>query len=596
MDPTVKKASQRATKIMHRIIRLAKDGKSIFEISQLTGVLEEKIHQIIEYWQNKSAIKPTVGDPVKQVLTQEQINSIKELYIMKRTYAEISSLLGVEQAVIVECCKLFADTQTLNDPNVNPVHNAHGEETKLPPLTQKDLDAIKKLADNNIPADTIIEVLSLNPRLVKDALGMIRRPNAKLITDLDFQVGLEETKRPQLTQQQINSIKNLAAQNLEAEAVAEILGLDLPSVNEILFLLKKPQIAPLPNSNLQPALLAVNELNFDAMSFSEIAEEAELNIALLKSIDETPLVTQTLQLLLQLILRNRTHSEDLRNEADTLQIVRDSTARDEEVKDLRDSINYLEVKAERIYSYSESTSTLWWRDLNSNQTSSKVIKNFTFLAGSYWVEVPDKSLIITGGVDHKTTKQAWKIDTNSFEVAQLEPMLQRRRSHGSCYHAGYVYALSGLESDSFRVRNCERLSLVTNRWERIPDEINCPVADICPIVVENSIYIVGGFETTPCKKVQVLILHSLKWKSFNLSISDFSHTISSFVVPDRNGLFFISDNKVIHLDLLSHEITLKKKLLKPGQSKGGQCYYYNQFLHLAFDAGEPRFEFLGKIN
>jgi hypothetical protein len=99
-------------------------------------------------------------------------------------------------------------------------------------------------------------------------------------------------------------------------------------------------------------------------------------------------------------------------------------------------------------------------------------------------------------------------------------MLNPRGFHAAVYHTPHLYALGGSD-DAGYLSECERLVCAENRWEALP-----PLPRACRamsgVVIESSLYALGGHDESHLDLVQKLSLESLTWElmQFRLPFAD----------------------------------------------------------------------------
>jgi hypothetical protein len=88
-------------------------------------------------------------------------------------------------------------------------------------------------------------------------------------------------------------------------------------------------------------------------------------------------------------------------------------------------------------------------------------------------------------------------------------MLTPRYLHAAVYHTPHLYILEGY--DDRNLSECERYVCAENRWEALsllPRACTCTSG----VVVENSLYALGGYDGSELDLVQKLSLESLTWE------------------------------------------------------------------------------------
>jgi hypothetical protein len=165
-----------------------------------------------------------------------------------------------------------------------------------------------------------------------------------------------------------------------------------------------------------------------------------------------------------------------------------------------------------IYSYKQNTDQLHRTSLVTGERSSYRVPSYTFKYGCCWSEVPGGSLLITGGGYPFAVMEVVRLDTRrEFAVAHCAPMITARRSHAAVCHTPHLYVLGGWNYNSRELSECERYVCAENRWQALP-----PLTRACcqtsGVVVENSLYALGGCYQCELDLVQKLSLESLTWE------------------------------------------------------------------------------------
>jgi hypothetical protein len=130
-------------------------------------------------------------------------------------------------------------------------------------------------------------------------------------------------------------------------------------------------------------------------------------------------------------------------------------------------------------------------------------------------ELPGGSLLITGG-HLDAVREVVKIDTlRECAVSSQPPMHTARYSHAAVYHSQYLYVLGGYNGRD--LSECERYVCAESRWEELPD---LPIAcrAMSAVVLDNSLYALGGYARKFLDTVQKLNLVSLTWELMQLKL------------------------------------------------------------------------------
>jgi hypothetical protein len=183
-----------------------------------------------------------------------------------------------------------------------------------------------------------------------------------------------------------------------------------------------------------------------------------------------------------------------------------------------------------IYSYKYNTEQLLRTSLVTGEPSSHRVPSYTFKQGCCWSEVSGGSLLITGG-GNPEVREVVRIDTRrDFAVAHCAPMLTPRRFHTTVYHTPHLYILGG-STGSKDLSECERFVCAQNRWQALP-----PLPRACRattgVVVESSLFALGGYDESELDLVQKLSLKSLTWELMQFRLPSTGYGIPCFKLRD----------------------------------------------------------------
>jgi hypothetical protein len=246
-----------------------------------------------------------------------------------------------------------------------------------------------------------------------------------------------------------------------------------------------------------------------------------------------------------------------------------------------------------IYSYEYETHQLHRTHLVTGEHSSHRVPTYTFKYGCCWSEVPGGSLLITGG-EVPAVGEVVMIDTRrEFAVAHCSPMFTPRMAHAAVYHTPHLYILGGW-SGSY-LSECERYVCAENRWETLP---HLPRAcnNTSGVVVESSLYALGGSDDSLLDLVQKLSLESFTWElmQFRLPFADFG--IPCFKLRDTEVYLVV---KMTLCSFTALEVRPLKTLTEGMPSWYGTSYYYRGTLYCSScDGGVDSYEIgsLSRLN
>jgi hypothetical protein len=236
-----------------------------------------------------------------------------------------------------------------------------------------------------------------------------------------------------------------------------------------------------------------------------------------------------------------------------------------------------------IYSYKIDTDQLHRTNLVTGEPSSHRVLSYTFKRYCCWSEVPGGSLLITGGGHPTPVKEVVRIDLGTFEVSPQPHMLTPRYMHAAVYHTPHLYILAGW-NDRRCLKECERYVCAENRWEALP-----PLPRACRestgVVVESSLYALGGYDGGNLDLVQKLSLQSLTWELMQLRLPYASRSIACFKLRDTEVYLVV--NKTL-CSFTAFEVRPLKTLTKDIQSWFGASYYRRGTLYCSSFHGGVR--------
>jgi hypothetical protein len=246
-----------------------------------------------------------------------------------------------------------------------------------------------------------------------------------------------------------------------------------------------------------------------------------------------------------------------------------------------------------IYSYEYFLNTLHRTNLVTGEQSSHQVPSYTFNVGCCWSEVLGGSLLVTGGLnrDYRAVREVVRIDTRrEFAVSHCPPMLTRRRAHAAVYHTPLLYVLGG--NDDSYLRECERYVCVENRWEALS-----PLPRACSgmsgVVVESSLYALGGYRAAPLDLVQKLSLESLTWELMQFRLPFAGMSIPCFKLRDTEVYLVVNATLC---SFTAFEVRPLKTLTKGMMSTGGASYYCRGTLYCSNWEGRVRCYEIGNLS
>jgi hypothetical protein len=242
-----------------------------------------------------------------------------------------------------------------------------------------------------------------------------------------------------------------------------------------------------------------------------------------------------------------------------------------------------------IYSYEINTDQLRRTNLDTGEHSSHRVPSYTFKGGCCWREVPGGSLLITGGAI--AVREVVRIDTRrEFAAAHCAPMLTPRLAHAAVYHTPHLYILGGV-ADSY-LSECERYVCAENRWEALP-----PLPKACShlsgVLLESSLYALGGYNESKLYWVQKLSLESLTWELMQFRLPFAGYGIPCFKVRDTEVYLVVNETLC---SFTAFEVRPLKTLTEDIRSWYGASYYCRGTLYCSSYEGAVRSLEIGNLS
>jgi hypothetical protein len=244
-----------------------------------------------------------------------------------------------------------------------------------------------------------------------------------------------------------------------------------------------------------------------------------------------------------------------------------------------------------IFSYSHGTDQLHRTSLVTGEQHKHRVPSYRFKASCCWSEVPGGNLLITGG-GHPAVREVVRIDTRrEFAVSHCPSMLTPRRNHAAVYHSQLLYVLGGVSGNNIS-RRCERYVCAENRWEALP-----PLPRACisasGVVVESSLYALGGWDGTQLDLVQKLSLESLAWELIQLRLPYAGWAIPCFKLNDTEVYLVV--NATLY-SFTALEVRLLRTLTENINSWFGTSYYRRGTLYCSNHRGLVRSLEIGSLS
>jgi hypothetical protein len=245
-----------------------------------------------------------------------------------------------------------------------------------------------------------------------------------------------------------------------------------------------------------------------------------------------------------------------------------------------------------IYSYRENTEQLHRTNLVTGEPSSLKTPSYRFKYCCCWSAGLEGSLLITGGGRPTAVREVVRIDTRrEFAVVHCPPMLTPRVYHAAVYHTPHLYIFGGWHDRRY-LSECERYVCADHRWEALPPlPITC--ASTSGVVVESSLYALGGHDGEDLDLVQKLSLESLTWELMQLRLPHAGVGIPCFKVSDTEVYLVV--NKTL-CSFIGLQVRPLKTLTEDIRSWRGASYYHRGTLYCSYDEGTVRSYEIGSLS
>jgi hypothetical protein len=261
------------------------------------------------------------------------------------------------------------------------------------------------------------------------------------------------------------------------------------------------------------------------------------------------------------------------------------------LQDTREALNHLNEVPTFIYSCKQNTDQLHRTNLVTGVHSVYRLPSYTFKEVCFCSEVPRGSLLITGG-GYPAVREVVRIDTRrEFAVSLCPPMLTPRKGHAAVYHTPHLYILGGFDNRGY-LSECERYVCAENRWEALP-----PLPRACMstsgVVVENSLFALGGYDELELDLVQKLSLESLTWELMQFRLPHSDYSIPCFTLRDTEVYLVVSKTLC---SFTAFEVRPLKPLTEDIQSWYGSSYYCSGTLYCSSYEGGVRSLKIGSLS
>jgi hypothetical protein len=236
-----------------------------------------------------------------------------------------------------------------------------------------------------------------------------------------------------------------------------------------------------------------------------------------------------------------------------------------------------------IFSYNQPNKELHLTNLCTGVESCHSVQINQFCC---WTELPEGSLLLTGGGIPEAVREVVEIDVKTFAVSPQTPMHSARNRHAAVYYLEHVYVLGGYVSSSNFLADCERYSCASKLWETLP-ALPSPCYAMSPVVIENCLYALGGNAgcETDLDSIHMLRLDRLTWQLLELRLPQSGCYIPCFKVRDSQVYLLI--NKTLY-SFTPCKVTPLKTLAEDVQSFFGASYYCRGTLYCSDYRGAAR--------
>jgi hypothetical protein len=244
-----------------------------------------------------------------------------------------------------------------------------------------------------------------------------------------------------------------------------------------------------------------------------------------------------------------------------------------------------------IYSYVQSSDQLHRTNLVTGEHSSYRVPPYILKWGCRCNELPEGSLLFIGGGD-PALRDVVRIDTRrEFAVTQWAPMLTPRNCLAAVYHTPHLYVLGGQRASRSILSECERYVCAENRWQALP-----PLPRACShksgVVVESSLYALGGYDGSALDLVQKLSLENLTWELMQFRLPHAGFGIPCFKLRDTEVYLVVNQTL---WSFTAFDVRPLKTLTEAIYCYYGVSYYRRGTLYCFSDHGAARDYELGSL-
>jgi hypothetical protein len=300
-----------------------------------------------------------------------------------------------------------------------------------------------------------------------------------------------------------------------------------------------------------------------------------------------------LRLILVARYRNQCNQTLLKLDEQSVALATELAKTKHSLQDTREALHEVTLPS-FIYSYTFNTGQLHRTDLDTGEQSSHQLPSYTFKPGCCWSEVPGGSLYITGGhvIDSLVLREVVRIDVGTFEVSHQREMHTPRAFHAAVHHTQHLYILGGWSGSSY-LSECEKYVCAEDRWEAL-DPLPKACRQMSGVVVESSLYALGGRDARSLNLVQKYSLESLTWELMHLRLPRSCFSIPCFKLTDTEVYLVIKKKLYRFTDLEVKPLNVND--LTNIKSWYGASYYRRRTLYCSNHRGAVRSHKIGSLS
>jgi hypothetical protein len=218
----------------------------------------------------------------------------------------------------------------------------------------------------------------------------------------------------------------------------------------------------------------------------------------------------------------------------------------EEIEDtLSDSIQLFQLGRPRyLYYFKAGTSDIKRFDVDTYELLPCYVKApVEFKDRMAWCEIPDGTVIITGGWLNRTwSAEAYRLTSARSQIEKITSMLRPRSSHCSVYCCEKVIVLGGV-TDSGQTASCEILDLGDMTWRRGADMAKAKSL-FTAAAFKDKVYVLGDTE---------IEVYDPSTNIFSVFRTPFPNPAISLLVPKANNLLAFRDNQLSGINVTNEE-------------------------------------------